>query len=296
MPKSNRLFAVLALIAASACGQDPDEAQPEATTPSGEGKTLANIIDGDHRTPAEKERDKFRHPMETLTFFGIKPGMTVVEVWPGGGWYTQVIAPYLKSSDGTYIAANYPADGASERTRTALTLFDDTFVKNPSLYGTVIASTLGANYEIAPAESVDAVLTFRNIHNWQMSDTLNANFDKFFEVLKPGGVFGIVEHRADGSDLPSDGTSGYVFTDDVIKAAQAAGFDFEASSEINANPLDTKDHPYGVWTLPPTSRTSTVRGIENPDFDSARYKAIGESDRMTLKFRKPVVIDEALLE
>ena len=222
--------------------------------------------------------------------------MSVVEVWPGGGWYTQILAPYIKNGGGTYYAASFNREGAKERVIKSLDRFQETFVDHPETYGDVVMSVLGEGYDIAPADSADVVLTFRNIHNWQKSDSEAEFFDAFFRALKPGGVLGVVEHRADGTDLPADGTSGYAYTDDVKAMAFAAGFEFDRASEINANAKDTKDHPFGVWTLPPARRSSSVYGKEDASFDRTPYEAIGESDRMTLMFRKPAAIDGALLE
>ncbi|MHA7873745.1 MAG: class I SAM-dependent methyltransferase, partial [Hyphococcus sp.] len=244
-----------------------------------------DILAGDHRTAEERARDAHRHPKETLLFFGVEPQMSVVEIWPGGGWYTQVIAPYLKSGGGVYYAAGFPRAGASERVIESLDAFKRNYVDQPDIYGNVVMTVLGET--IAPDGPADVVLTFRNVHNWASREVAEQYFRSFYAALKPGGILGVVEHRADGANLPRDGSSGYMYTDDVIALAEAAGFKLEAASEINANPLDTKDHPFGVWTLPPVRRSSTVRGMEEANFDRAAYDAIGESDRMTLKFRKP---------
>ena len=211
--------------------------------------------------------------------------MSVVEVWPGGGWYTQVIAPFLKTGGGKYYAASFAREGANERILASLNAYHDLYVARPEIYGDVTMSALTG--PIAPDGPVDAILTFRNLHNWIAQDVADDYLADFYEALKPGGVFGIVQHRANGSGAPRDGSWGYVYTDDVIALAEDAGFAFEEAAEINANPADTKDHPFGVWTLPPVSRTSTVQGMQSPDFDPARYATIGESDRMTLRFRKP---------
>ncbi len=222
--------------------------------------------------------------------------MTVVEIYPGGGWYTQVIAPYLKEGGGKLYAASFSPDGASERTLAALEIYRETYAEKPEIYGEIEMTALGEGHHIAPEGSADMVVTFRNIHSFMSSDMSEFAFAEFFRALKPGGVLGIVEHRADGAELPRDGSTGYVYTDDVIAMAKAAGFDLDMRSEINANPNDTKVHPFGVWTLPPVRRSSAVRGQENPDFDRAYYDAIGESDRFTLKFRKPLAVDGALLQ
>lgn len=294
------LSAFLCATAIAGCGapEEAGETTPavsEAAAPD-DGALIDAVLAGDHRTNEERARDAYRNPRETLLFFGVEPDMTVVEIWPGGGWYTQVIAPYLKQGGGAYYAAGFPSEGASERVLAALSTFRTNYVENPDIYGAVQMTELAPGADIAPAGTADAVLTFRNVHNWLGRGAAPDYFAAFYRALKPGGVLGVVEHRADGADLPEDGSSGYVYQDDVIALAAAAGFELDASSEINANPADTKDHPFGVWTLPPVRRSSQVRGEENPDFDRAAYDAIGESDRMTLRFRKPLAADGALLE
>lgn len=291
----------LSLFALAACGSGNETApvekaeQAEPAAPNA-GEILDQVLAGDHRTDEERARDQHRNPKETLLFYGIEPDMHVVEISPGGGWYTQVIAPYLKTGGGKLYAAGGSREGASERLTAYLDRFENTYVNNPDVYGTVEMTVLGGDSAIAPEGTADAVLTFRNIHNWQGRGNLEEVFAAAYSALKPGGVFGVVEHRADGTDLPNDGSTGYAYTDDVVAAAQAVGFDFDSASEINANAADTKDHPFGVWTLPPVRRSSAIRGNEDPDFDRAKYDAIGESDRMTLKFRKPAGADGALYE
>ena len=233
---------------------------------------LQAAIDSPTRPAADKARDRYRHPLATLTFFGIKPDMTVVEIWPGGGWYTAILAPYLKPH-GKYYAA--VADQHSEGFRKKLA--DD-----PKLYGNVIVTELAppGKVAIAPPGSADMVVTFRNVHNWLRSGYGQDVFDAMYKALKPGEILGVVDHRA-ATKLVQDpkAASGYVREDYVIGLAKKAGFDLAGDTEINANPNDTKDYPKGVWTLPPTLRLG--------DTDRARYLAIGESDRMTLKFVKP---------
>ncbi len=228
------------------------------------------------RTPANLARDVYRHPVETLTFFGIEPDDTVVEIWPGGGWYSEILAPYLAQGGGTYIAA------ASEK---GLAGVSKLVAAQPATY----ASVRTANFPILAAGgspvapgSADVVLTFRNVHNWMMGDKpFEAQaFAQMYAMLKPGGTLGVVEHRLpESADDARQMKSGYVKVSSVRRLAEAAGFRLVAQSEINANPLDTTDYPEGVWTLPPTYRLG--------DKDRARYAAIGESDRMTLKFVKP---------
>ncbi|MEZ5893002.1 MAG: methyltransferase domain-containing protein [Parvularculaceae bacterium] len=295
-PETITLLTLAAALAFASCGKKEAEAPAPAPVELDDGARLDAVIAGAHRSEDEKARDIWRNPKETLLFFGLEPGMTAVEVYPGGGWYTQIIAPYLKTGGGKLYAASYPSEGASDRARAALDAFHQTYVEHPEIYGTVEMTTLGEGHHIAPENSADMVLTFRNVHSWMGQGNAEEAFAEFYRALKPGGVLGVVEHRADGGEASHDGGSGYVYVDDVKALAAAAGFDFDAASEINANPADTKNHPFGVWTLPPVRRTSNVRGQEDPNFDRAPYDAIGESDRMTLKFRKPLAADGSLLQ
>ena len=257
---------------------------------------LENALIGEHRTEDEQARDIHRHPTETLAFFGLDPDMHVAEIWPGGrGWYLKVIAPTLAGGSGEYYAVT-PWDPASEneRVQKAIENFNTNFVANKDTYGTINVSLMrGLKTDIAPASSLDMVLTFRNVHNW-MTGNPDTDYSAeymagYFRALKPGGILGIVEHRAD-PEAPIDAaaSSGYVHESQVMAMAEAAGFEFVAKSDINANAKDTRDHPYGVWTLPPTLRSAGRGQDPNPEFDHAPYNAIGESDRMTMKFRKPI--------
>ena len=241
---------------------------------------LAAAIAGDHREAANRARDVYRHPYETLTFFGIRPDMTVVEIWPGRGWYTEILAPYLKGS-GRYYAASWDRDSDSDFVQRALAAYDEKLAARPDLYGEVVVTELSrAKTRIAPPQSADLVLTFRNVHNWMKRGYERSIFEAMFEALKPGGLLGLVEHRGDPEVWQDpQALSGYVNQDTAVDLAEQVGFRLVASSEINANPKDTKDHPEGVWTLPPTLRLK--------EQDRATYLAIGESDRMTLLFRKP---------
>lgn len=240
---------------------------------------LKEIIAGDHRTAENKARDRYRNPYETLTFFGIRPDMTVVEIYPGRGWYTEILAPYLKGS-GTLYAAEHPGDPSYEAVQKSLEAFDKTVKDAPELYGEVKRTKLTKDGDIAPPESADLVVTFRNVHSWMGAGTENEAFAAMFRALKPGGVLGVVQHRGDPNvkQDPKAG-KGYVNEDYVIELAKKAGFELAEKSEINANAKDTKDYPKGVWTLPPSFRLG--------DEDREKYAAIGESDRMTLKFVKP---------
>lgn len=242
---------------------------------------IDDALKGEHRSETNKARDPFRHPKETLTFFGLKPDMTLVEVLPSTGWYTEIIAPLLWDQ-GTYYAAHFSPNSTLSYQPPNLHAFEKKIIASPDIYGKIIVRHLLPPHEtiIAPAESADMVLTFRNVHNWIMADQENDYFAAFYAALKPGGVLGIVEHRApEGSDMEVMKTTGYVTEAYTIELAKKAGFVLEEKSEINANPKDTKNYARGVWTLPPNYRLR--------DQDRERYTEIGESDRMTLKFRKP---------
>ena len=238
---------------------------------------LKAVIAGEHRS-ANAVRDSARHPYETLSFFGIKPTMTVVELVPSGGWYTEILAPYLRDK-GKYIGAG-PAIEPGKRAGAA---FRAKLDANPGLYGkaTMAVFEPPSRYEIAPAGSVDMVLTFRNLHNWvgDGDAAVMSVFKEVHKVLKPGGVLGVVDHRLPVAMKQDDKAStGYVHEAYVIKMAESAGFKLAGKSEVNANPKDKADHEKGVWTLPPV--------LANKDKDRAKNVAIGESDRMTLKFVK----------
>ena len=285
------------LAACSGAGEAPAETV-EAETPPVEVVeagpiTLADAVAGDWRLDAEKKRDDSRNPAETLEFFEIAPSDTVIEIWPGGGWYTNILAPYLASGDGQFIAAVWDVnvfEGARlERIEKRISDYKAFYEADSDLFGTLQYSAFSdQSGPLAEADSVDAVLTFRNVHNWMGSDYSPKFFEDAYAALKPGGTLGVVEHRLPSSaEQDPRAASGYVHEDFVKAMAAAAGFEFVASSEINANPADTADHPFGVWTLPPVSRTMDREGNAPEGFDAARYAEIGESDRMTLKFVKP---------
>ncbi len=239
----------------------------------------------------DKNRDQYRHPVETLAFFGIKPSDKVIEIWPGQGWYSTILAPYLKAGNGQLIAAHFDTSTTnSQLVKDLVENYRVKYTQDNDKYGNVSIVSFGPKSSaLGEKDSVDAVLTFRNIHNWMGQGWADKAFDDFFKVLKPGGILGIEEHRAD-DDGPQDplAADGYVREDYVIDMALDAGFEFVGASQINANPKDTKDHPFGVWTLPPVSRSAPQGKPANPNFDNSKYLAIGESDRMTLLFRKPI--------
>ena len=294
----NKLICLLPLtLALAACGSNdappptanvpvkaPELDQPaHPTAPQTAEEAAASKLDralaGDWRSATNKARDQYRHPRETLQFFGIKPTDTLIEITPGAGWYTEVLAPYLKDS-GHFIAA-VAADASSDYAKSSNESYRALLQEDAAAFGDVKVVEFDPKAPVLGApDSADVVLTFRNVHNWAMGGTAPVMFKAFFAVLKPGGTLGVVDHRA-AADASFDKVkdSGYLPQDYVIKLATDAGFKLEAQSEINANPADTKDHPKGVWTLPPTF----AMGDENHE----KYQAIGESDRMTLKFVKP---------
>lgn len=242
--------------------------------------TLNALVAGKQRSPANTARDPFRHPLESLQFLTIEPSDTVVEILPGGaGYWTEILAPYLRDH-GRYIAANPPATDTSAEAVSDNAAFAAKIAADPMDYGKVATTAFAPTQDLVPPGTADAVLTFRNVHNWMASGTAEAVFASFFRALKPGGTLGVEEHRG-RPDQPQDpkAASGYVREDVVIALAEKAGFTLAARSDINNNPKDTKDYPAGVWTLPPTFRLK--------DQDHDRYAAIGESDRMLLRFVKP---------
>lgn len=256
--------------------QPPGELVPPTSASDFTAAQLDAVLAGTWRSASDRVRDRYRHPKQTLEFFGVQPDQTVVEITPGGGWYAAILAPLLRDN-GQYVAAvAAPAPGKSA---------DDTlkqkFAAAPAVYGDARVVTFDPKAPVfGPPGSADTVLTFRNVHNWVMAGTAPAMFKGFFNVLRPGGVLGVVDHRAAaGASLSAVKASGYLPVATVVKLATDAGFELEESSEINANPADTKDYPKGVWTLPPT--------LTLGDTDRAKYQAIGESDRMTLRFVKP---------
>ncbi|HYJ51947.1 MAG TPA: methyltransferase [Allosphingosinicella sp.] len=254
--------------------------QPAA--PAAPGDALKAAIAAPSRIPANVLRDRYRHPEETLRFFGVRPSDTVVEIWPGGGWYTEILAPYVLRGGGTYYAAALAGQQQEGIGRIR--------ARDAALYGAIrpaVFPSFDAADTRVPAGTADVVLTFRNVHNWRMGyqrpdrqDYSVEAFRQIYAMLRPGGTLGIEDHRLpESADAERERTSGYIKVSTIRRLAEAAGFRFVAASEVNANPRDTADWPNGVWTLPPALRLGEV--------DRERYLAIGESDRMTLRFVKP---------
>lgn len=282
MQPLTRRHAVLALAAGlSACGRSNSSAD---APPQG---SLAWAIAGPWRI--EPERDEWRHPLQTLLFWGLEGDMSVLEVLPGRGWYTSILAPYLAANGGRLIAAGFDPNSPSLAQRETLAGWEARFMRDPALYGeiarTVVSRTGGA---LAPANSIDLAILSNSVHTLMAEGIAERVFREVLAALKPGGAFGVEQHRAASTGLqdPLAG-AGYVQEAYVKALAEEAGFEFVAASDVNANPRDTRDHPFGVWTLPPTLRTSRLGQPDDPGFNTAPFEAIGESDRMTLKFRKP---------
>ena len=283
MRQTSRLFFAAALAAAGPALAGCATGAGSAPALSSQHRAaLAAAIAAPTRTPANVARDRYRHPLETLSFFGVRPSDTVVEIWPGGGWYSEILAPYLRQGGGTYWAA-----GLNEAQLAGVRRL---MSANPALYGHARLATFPvfeAGATAVPDGSADVVLTFRNVHNWRMGyqrpnreDYSAEAFAQMFRMLRPGGTLGVVDHRLpESASDERERTSGYIKASTVRRLALAAGFRLAAESEVNANPADTADWPDGVWTLPPALRLG--------ERDRARYLAIGESDRMTMRFVKP---------
>ena len=281
------LLAVLALQLAS-CASGPAPAPSPAAAPAAPSRprdtvtaaAIERVLAGEHRSAEHRARDAYRHPLDTLLLFGIKPGMTVVEAWPGpDGWYTEILAPLLAES-GKLYAAQMPAAPGNEFVAASLARYSAKLAARPDLYGKVTVTTLGpAGTEVAPPGSCDLAVSFRNLHNWMNLGYAKEAVEALNRALKPGGILGVVEHRADpAKPVDPRASNGYVNEDAAIRLIESAGFELLERSEINANPRDTKDYEQGVWSLPPTLRQGNR--------DREKFEAIGESDRFTLKFRK----------
>jgi predicted methyltransferase len=280
------LAALAAQLASCASGPAPASASAPAAIPAVRPRDAASaaaierVLGGAHRSAGHRARDVYRHPLETLLLFGIKPDMTVAEIWPGpDGWYTEILAP-LQAGTGKLYVAQMPAMPGNEFVTASLSGYSAKLAARPDLYGKLTLTTLGSEgAEIAPPGSCDLVLTFRNLHNWMKLGYAKQAFEAMNRALKPGGILGVVDHRADPA-RPRDESAGngYVNEDYAVQLIESAGFELVERSEINANPKDTKDYEQGVWSLPPTLRQGTR--------DREKFEAIGESDRFTLKFRK----------
>lgn len=287
---SRRALLAGAITVLVGCGREAKDAPGDKPKPKAkvdDSVTLTWAVAGDWRLPADRARDVWRHPVESLTFWGVKPGQTVVEFWPGAGWYTDILAPYLHKSGGLLYAANLQTDQPS--TQAIVGEYRRKLEAKPGLYGKVEITAFGpTSGPVAPPGAADVVLFLRNLHNWMAAGIADKAFRDAFQALKPGGVLGVEEHRAvPGGVQDALAADGYVQEDYVKRLAQEAGFVFDKASEINANPRDDHDHPFGVWTLPPTKLTAARGDPPDPEFDSAPYEAVGESDRMTLRFVKP---------
>jgi len=249
-------------------------------------KSIEQAVAGSWRSADAKSRDVHRHPVEALSFWGLAPGMTILELQPGGGWWTEILAPYAKANKGEFYAtaADIADPKISEGARKGRAEFEAKYA-DAATYGKVNLVNWGANAAPLPANKFDFVLAARVFHGWMNGNSQDANLAKLFSAIKPGGTLAVEQHRGNPGAPPVK--DGYVTEQAVIDAATKAGFKFEGKSEVNANPKDTKDHPFGVWTLPPVRQSSASGKPVDPAFDRAKYDAIGESDRMTLKFVKP---------
>lgn len=279
---SHRKLALVAALATVTVLAQPAFAADDAA--------LKAAVAGPQRGADHVARDAARHPYETLVFWGVKPKQTIIEISPGSGYWTEILAPYAKATGGTYVAgvADTANPKISEGARKARADFEAKYA-DQAKYGKIVYTGFGpVSAPLGAPGSADVVITARNVHNWMgQPGMLEKVFKDFHDVLKPGGVLAVEEHRSDPTRAQVAGaTDGYVATDFVVAAAQKAGFKLAAKSEINANPKDTKDHPFGVWTLPPVRRTAAGGQPADPNFDRTKYDAIGESDRMTLRFVK----------
>lgn len=266
-----------------------------AQNPNGEGSvndegSLAWAVAGSWRSKQDKARDPFRHPIETLSFFEIRPNDVVIDMWPGGGYTTEILSPFLSKAKGQYIAALFETDpGAVSAPEAMNKAFKAHFDSRPETYGKLKYTEFGPrSLPLAESNSIDKIFFFLRIQDWMSAGIAEKAFADSFQALKPGGILGIEQHRADiGNVQDPAATSGYVQEPFVKQLAAEAGFQFVETSEINANPKDSKDYPFGVWTLPPQRLTAPRGQAPNPEFDGTLYESIGESDRMTLKFKKP---------
>jgi predicted methyltransferase len=285
------LASIVALAGVSQVDAARSKAKAAATVAqalAGPDAGLTAAVAGEWRTDAEKARDAYRHPAATLAFWGIRPTMTVVEIRPGGGYWTDILAPYLATGGGKLIVTSGDPDKMTPAQIEGRDRFLKTYQDNPTRFGTLGLGVFAANSDkpLAPAGSVDLIISSRNFHGFVLQNIKDYAIKSMFDALKPGGLVGIEQHRGDARRAQVAST-GYMRQDWVISEMRKGGFEFVGASELNANPKDTKDHPFGVWTLPPVLNTAPNGQPANPAFDNTKYKAIGESDRMTLLFRKP---------
>ena len=287
---ASALACVIALSATSSAdaARKKTKAAPVAAAIT-QAVSLDTFVAGTWRSDADKSRDSVRHPAATLAFWGLQPEMTVVEIRPGGGYWTDILAPYLAATKGKLIVTTGDPEKMTPVQIEGRDRFLKRFTDNPTLYGPVATGVFAANLDktLAPAGSVDLIVSSRNFHGFALQNMTEYAIKTMYTALKPGGMVGIEQHRGDARRPQNPGT-GYMRQDKIIGDMRKGGFEFVSSSEINANSRDTKDHPFGVWTLPPVLNTAPNGQPPNPAFDNAKYKAIGESDRMTLLFRKPV--------
>lgn len=289
-----RISALALLVSLGACSkkEEPVALTPPAATQPAVENPLLLAVNAATRSAEDKARDQYRHPAQALEFWGLQPGMTILEVQPGEGWWTQILAPYARATGGKYYAtaADLENPEISEGAREARADFDTRFNSKPDVYGEVQLVNFGVKSAPLPAEAFDFVLLARSVHGWLGAGIADKMLKDLYGTLKPEGILAVEQHRAKPGEQDPKAPSGYVTEAYVIQLAQNAGFELAERSEINANPADTADHPFGVWTLPPTARTrpySEGPDAHDPKFDRTKYDAIGESDRMTLKFRKP---------
>ncbi len=274
--RMNKKICAFALTAAALLAASCSTTSTRETT----ALALDNILAGSQRPAENSARDRYRHPKDTLLFFGIRPEMTVLEVWPEPGWYTEIIAPLVRER-GKYYAAVIAPDPQSKYVTARLSDYQQKLASKPDVYGAVAVVTFPSDGgDVVPPASLDMAVTFRNIHNWMAEDSASQAFATLYKALKPGGVLGVVEHRGNPATAQDPkAKSGYVNEDYAIRLIEGQGFRLVGESQVNANPKDTKDYEQGVWTLPPTYRLG--------EQDRRKYADIGESDRFTLKFVKP---------